>query len=572
MPRQLVMPESKNTRAPVGALPAIAAGLLALVAALALLTGGSAESAAAAAKKDRPNFVVIQTDDQTLDQLYASYTPPGGATIRTMPNTLRLIAGRGITFTRYYVSYSLCCPSRVTLLTGRYAHNHNVRGNVPPNGGYTGFASRTAFHHNLAVWLQGAGYRTIQIGKFLNGYGDPPYDNGTTVPPGWSAWHAVLNPDTQHSFYGYKMNDNGVINGPFGDIGDPVNRNYGVRDDPGCPDHPANGLTCNYETDHLTQVASDELAATPARRPFFMLLDYTAPHGDFRRPAGPEPAPRYYDSMAGAPLPHTAAQGFNEANISDKPSFIRAIPRLSPSDINVVQTGYDKALESLRSIDDGVKRLVDQLGAEHRLRNTYILFTSDNGAFAGEHRLSGGKFLAYEPSTHLPFLMRGPGIKAGTRSGELVANVDIAPTLLKLAGVRHDRSIDGRSLMPFARDPNRRTSRPILFESFVQSDGESTTEINPARVSGDGASTSASAPARDYYGVRLGRWKYIIWPNGEQELYDEVADPYELKNQVRNGRLRPIRNYMLKLVRRLETCSGQTCREPTPPIPQPRKR
>ena len=140
---------------------------------------------------------MIQTDDQTLDGLYATYPRlPRGAGTRAMPNTLDLIAKKGMTFNRYYVSYPLCCPSRVSLLTGRYAHNHNVRGNVPPNGGYIGFSFRRPTTHNLATWLQAAGYRTIHIGKFLNGYGDEPFDNGTTVPPGWSAWHTVLNADT----------------------------------------------------------------------------------------------------------------------------------------------------------------------------------------------------------------------------------------------------------------------------------------------------------------------------------------------------------------------------------------
>ncbi len=96
-----------------------------------------------------------------------------------MPNTLNLIAKRGMTFNRYYVSYPLCCPSRVSLLTGRYAHNNGVKGNVQPNGGYFGFSFRAAYTHNIATWLQGAGYRTIHIGKFLNGYGDEPYDNGS---------------------------------------------------------------------------------------------------------------------------------------------------------------------------------------------------------------------------------------------------------------------------------------------------------------------------------------------------------------------------------------------------------
>ncbi len=263
----------------------------------------------------------------------------------------------------------------------------------------------------------------------------------------------MLHADSDHYFYGYTLNDNGVIDGPFGDSGSWDTREYGVRDDPGCPFHPKNGQPCYYQTDHFNQQAVDEMSSTPQGQPFYLQLDYTAPHGDFRHPAGPEPAPRHYDSMAGAALPHNRAQGFDEANVRDKPSFIRNAPKLTPSEIHIYRVYYQKMLESLRSIDDGVQRIVGRLRSLHRLGNTYILFVSDNGFFFGEHRLSGGKFLAYEPSTHLPFLMRGPGIKPGTSSNELVANIDIAPTVLQLAGVRPDRSVDGRSVMPFALPP-----------------------------------------------------------------------------------------------------------------------
>src|SRR6476646_5598705 len=161
----------------LGARAWVGVGLLVL---LALLVAAGERNRATGTELIPPSFVVIQTDDQTLDGLYASYpSPEGGGELRAMPNTLNLIAKRGMTFNRYYVSYPLCCPSRVSLLTGRYAHNHNVRGNVPPNGGFPGFTFRGAMTHNLAVWLNQAGYRTIHIGKFLNGYGDEPYDNGT---------------------------------------------------------------------------------------------------------------------------------------------------------------------------------------------------------------------------------------------------------------------------------------------------------------------------------------------------------------------------------------------------------
>jgi len=553
---------------------AVAAALIALLASLAWLALPGAENARSAEQK--PSFVVVQVDDATLDQLYASLDV-GGVEVQAMPYTLSLIANRGITFNRYYVPYPLCCPSRTSLLTGRYSHNNNVRGNVPPNGGYTGFKTREAFTHNLATWLQGAGYRTIHIGKFLNGYGDEPYDDGKDVPPGWSAWHSVLKADTNHYYYGYTLNNNGVLDGPYGDSGSWDTREYGERDDFGCPSAPLNGKPCYYETDTFNTLAYQELTQTSPEQPFYLQMDYTAPHGDFRRPAGPEPALRHYNTFAGAPYPHSRSEGFNEGNVNDKPRFIREAPYLSLNDIHTYRVYYQKALESLRSVDEGVKLIVDTLGSLHRLRNTYIIFTSDNGFFYGEHRLTGGKFLAYEPSTHLPFLMRGPGIKPGTSTGELAANIDIAPTVLELAGAEADKSIDGRSLVPYMRDPSLRTRRPILFESFVETadveaNGEPTAQR--ARVSPRSkhkATASIVAPPKDYEGIRLGPYKYIEWPDGEKELYDITKDPNELNNVVRVPNLSPIRAFLHAQLIRLEACVGRACQEVAPKFPLTRE-
>jgi N-acetylglucosamine-6-sulfatase len=580
------MHRTEQSRAARGIrIAVIAAGMLALLCVLA--TAGPRSSTAAAATTQPPSFVVIQTDDQTLEGLYATFGEPK---LQAMPNTLNLIAKRGMTFNRYYVSYPLCCPSRVSLMTGRYAHNTGVKGNIQPNGGYFGFSFRAAYTHNIATWLQGAGYRTIHVGKFLNGYGDEPYDNGTTVPPGWSAWHTLLKADTDHYFYGYTLNNNGVLEGPYGDSGSWETREYGVRDDLGCPLAPLNGLPCFYETDTLTNIATQELAGTPPEQPFYLQLDYTAPHGDFRKPAGPEPAPRHYDWFKGAPPPHRRSEGFAEGNVADKPSFIREAPYLSLSDIHTYRVYWDKQLDALRSVDDGVKQVIDSLGALHRLRNTYVIFTSDNGFFFGEHRLIGGKFLAYEPSTHLPFLIRGPHIRAGTESGELVGNIDVAPTLLELAGVTPDKSVDGRSLSPFLHDPELRTLRPLLFESFVEtsdvqgagaiaepsdqsgSTARSRSTATKSARRGGGAAISILAPPKDYEGIRLGPYKYIAWPDGEKELYDLETDPNELNNLVRIPNYFPIRNYLHReLTERLEDCVGRGCSEEASEIPLTRR-
>ncbi len=562
---------------------AAAIALLALVLGLVIATSEEARAAAKAKASElqKPSFVVIQTDDETLEELYKGVHMLNGAEEFAMPNTLQLLGEKGVTFTRYYTPYSLCAPSRVSLLTGRYAHNNHVQGNVPPNGGWTGFQSRLAYSHNLATWLQGAGYRTMHIGKILNGYGDAPYSPGTEVPPGWSSWHSILNSDTDHYAYGYLLNNNGVVEGPYGNSGSWETREYGEIDDSGCPYAPLNGKPCYYETDKFNQLATEELAATSPEQPFYMQVDYTSPHGDFRKPAGPQPATRDIGRFAGAPLPDTRAEGFNEGNVNDKPRFIREAPYLSAQEIHTYRVYYQNCLNALVSVDEGVKEIVDELGALHRLRNTYIIFTSDNGFFFGQHRLVGGKFLAYEPSTHLPLIIRGPGIKPDTSSGQLASTIDIAPTILELAEVTPDKSIDGVSLVPYAKEPSLRSRRPLLFESFVQTndveqDGGATTE-SPAygadrggsrgKLGNPSAHASVVAPPKNYYGIRLGPYKYIEWPDGEKELYDINTDPYELNNIVRDKDYGPIRAFLHKELERLETCSGRTCQQPSEKLP-----
>jgi N-acetylglucosamine-6-sulfatase len=568
-----------------GPLARIAAALAVCALVIGLVLLATDDARAKASELQKPSFVVIQTDDQTLEELYDGVRMLNGNEEFAMPNTLQMLGEKGITFTRYYTPYSLCAPSRVSLLTGRYAHNNHVQGNVPPNGGWTGFQSRLAYSHNLATWLQGAGYRTIHIGKILNGYGDAPYSPGTEVPPGWSSWHTILNSDTNHFAYGYLLNDNGVVEGPYGNSGSWETREYGAIDDAGCPYAPLNGQPCYYETDKFNALATEELAATPPEQPLYMQIDYTAPHGDFRKPAGPQPATRDIGRFSGAPLPVGRAEGFNEGNVNDKPRFIREAPYLSAQEIHTYRVYYQNCLNALVSVDEGVKQILDQLTALGRIENTYVIFTSDNGFFFGEHRLVGGKFLAYEPSTHLPLIIRGPGIEPNTHSGQLVSTIDIAPTILELAGVKPDKSIDGVSMVPFMQDPSLRTRRPLLFESFVEtndveqnggaSTGETTSAGSPrgrlalkgAKSQGAAAHASEVAPPKNYYGIRLGPYKYIEWPDGEKELYDINKDPYELNNIVRDKNYAPIRNFLHNELVRLEECSGRTCQEVAEKLP-----
>ncbi|HEX4306304.1 MAG TPA: sulfatase [Solirubrobacterales bacterium] len=583
---------TRSWRGSAAARLAAAIALVALLFGLVVATSEEARAARAKASElQKPSFVVIQTDDETMEELYDGVRMLNGNEEFAMPNTLQMLGEQGATFTRYYTPYSLCAPSRVSLLTGRYAHNDHVQGNVPPNGGWTGFQSRLAYSHNLATWLQGAGYRTIHIGKILNGYGDAPYSPGTEVPPGWSSWHTILNSDTNHYAYGYLLNNNGVVEGPYGNSGSWETREYGEIDDAGCPYAPLNGKPCYFETDKFNQLAVEELAATSPEQPFYMQVDYTSPHGDYRRPAGPQPASRDIGRFAGAPLPDNRAEGFNEGNVNDKPRFIREAPYLSATEIHTYRVYYQNCLAALISVDEGVKQILDQLTALNRLQNTYVIFTSDNGFFFGQHRLVGGKFLAYEPSTHLPLIIRGPGIEPNIKTGQLVNTTDIAPTILELADVTPDKSIDGTSLVPYMQEPNLRTRRPLLFESFVETNdveqdgGAATGEPSAAERAASGgargklgvkgatassnppAHASLVAPPKNYYGIRLGPYKYIEWPDGEKELYDINTDPNELNNIVRDGDYAPIRNFLHNELVRLEECSGRTCQEVSEKLP-----
>ena len=528
-----------------------------LISTLALacaLFGGSALAPAGAGAA--PNVVVIQTDDMTRSDLYASYTDPlTGVPYAVMPNTLGLIAAQGISFSRYYVSNPLCCPSRATMLGGKYSHNNGVLTNFFPSGGFYKFDHQNA----LPVWLKNVGYRTSHVGKFMNEYGN---NDQTEVPRGWDDWHTVIG--DARLFYGYKTNDNGTVSESHG-VYDENSGTYTETDTAGCPDNPPLLGECNYLTDQITQDAQNAIN-TSGGGPFYLQVDYTTPHGDIVTPGGPEPAPRHAGSLAGVRAPRVP--GYNEFDMSDKPAFVRSNPRLGFGKIDYIDRRFQSRLEALRSVDDGVGRIVNELASSGALANTYVIFMSDNGFFQGEHRFDSAKFLPYESSNHMPFLIRGPGILPGTRSGELVGNVDFAPTILGFTGARATTSLDGRSMQRFIQDPAKRTKRPILLEGF--------TGVGEPGVALRGRATaSIKASPRDYEGLRLGRYKYIQYRSGAKELYDFKRDPYETHSRHLDPRYRDVKRFLAVELRRLEACVARGCKTQVKgklPAPLPKKK
>jgi len=470
------------------------------VAGLLALAAGSHTAPAVVQADERPNIVVIQTDDQTADSL------------RYMANVDRLLVRQGVRFENSFASYPLCCPSRATLLTGQYAHNHGVRGNQPPLGGYV----RLDHSNTLPVWLQQAGYHTSFVGKYLNGYGE---DEGglTEVPPGWGDWRAAVRTPGKgtQSYVGFTLNENG-----------------------GLVDYPPN--QANYQTDVFTRKAVSSIRSGSASgSPFFLYLAFFAPHSglpvdedDVRAPGvslTPSPAARHRDAFEALPLPFPPS--FDEADVSDKPPAIKRFGRLTLDQTLAVTESYQQRLESLLAVDEGVAQIVEALRAERELANTLIVFTSDNGFMQGEHRVmpDRGKGFAYEPSARIPLVLRGLDLPRGRRVTDVVSNVDLAPTFLALAHAAPGRVQDGRSLLPLARDPLADFGRDVLLESV------------------------------HFLGIRTHRYVYIAHYRRAWELYDLQTDPYQLRSRHRDPALRETRLELARRLNDLGTCSGAFC-------------
>jgi N-acetylglucosamine-6-sulfatase len=469
---------------------ALALLILTLVAACA----GKDDSGAGAAA--RPNVVVLMTDDQTLESM------------RVMPGVRRTLAAEGTTFTHSFTSFAVCCPSRATFLTGQYAHNHGVLGNRPPRGGYRRLDRR----ETLPVWLQRAGYRTMHVGKFLNRYGQDlgPYH----VPPGWDEWHGSIDPST-YLYYGYTLNENGEL------------RSYPKA----------------YSTDLYARRAIELVQdAAEADEPFFLNVGFLAPHGGAPRDPGdprglatPSPAPRHRGRFAGAPLPAAVRASFDEPDVSDKPAYVRALPRIGSRQAAVIRENYRQRLESLIAVDEAVVAITNTLRRQGELDETLVIFTSDNGFFHGEHRMPSEKMLVYEPSVRVPLIMRGPGVPRGERRRELVTNADLSPTILALAGARASKPQDGRSLLPLLADPELKWGRDLLIEGT------------------DGYSIVG------YKALRSPRYLYARYTTGERELYDLERDPHQLRSRHADPAYADVRTRLSRRLDSLATCVGRGC-------------
>ncbi len=442
----------------------------------------------------QPNIIFILADDLDLNLGSLDY----------MPKLKQYLTNQGISFSSYFVSISLCCPSRTTFLRGQYSHNTQVLGNIPPSGGFQRFYSLGEETSTIATWLQSAGYKTVLLGKYLNGYAKTAPN--TYIPPGWNEWYAISG---NLMYYKYTLNENGIL------------KYYGTT--------PA-----DYQTDVLSSKSADFIQRSVSdSRPFFMFIAPYAPH------AIAKPAPRHKNLFPTAQAPRTPS--FNEADVSDKPKWVQSLPLLTDTEIATIDARFRSRIQTLQAVDDLIENVVNTLQTTGKLDNTYIFFSSDNGFHLGQHRQDKGKNTGYEEDIKLPLIVRGPGVTAGKVVDELAGNVDLAQTFAELAGTTVPSFVDGRSLVPFiiAGSPTPSTWR----QGFnLESGLEKSTVVIPT-----------------FTAIRTKKEYYVEYDNGEREYYNLLTDPYELVNTYSTTDPALISS-LSAMIRALKTCTGDSCR------------
>ena len=347
----------------------------------------------------QPNIVLILTDDQRWDTLWA------------MPYLQSELVAHGMSFANNFVVNSTCCPSRTTGLTGEYSHSTGVWTNTFPYGGFNVFHDTST----IATWLHGDGYRTGLIGKYLNQY---RLKNGKYIPPGWDRWFALLQGKIDNEsayYYNYSVSDQGKTVA------------YG-------------NTNADYSTDVFASQADSFIRGTSSDQPLFLYFATAAPHSPATPPA------RYQNAFSG--LAPYRPPNYNEADVTDKPGYIKGLKKLGATAQANVDAFRIKQYDTLLAVDDAVNTIVTALSDTGRLSNTMIVFASDNGLTWAEHRWQEGKVVPYEESIRVPLVIRyDPLTAAPSTESDLTANIDLAPTFADLAGVTAPGA-EGTSLMP----------------------------------------------------------------------------------------------------------------------------
>ena len=417
----------------------------------------------------RPNIIFILTDDQPYH------------TVEYMPTVRDILIKQGINFENGFVTTPLCCPSRVSILTGEYVHNHEVYTDRMPLGGAQKFKDDSSF----AVWLKEAGYDTAYFGKYLNDYDAlQPYG---AIAKGWDEWNVFLgknltaDDDSGNSqFYSdFSLSENGTV------------KEY-------------NGDTSIFGADLITQKAVDYISAK-RDEPFIMTMAYYNPHSPYFWAQRDDDQFRANAALKAEPY---RTPNFMEEDISDKPKYLQ---ELHPISVEKIDITYKQILRSLLSVDDGVASVLAALDKTGLSEKTVIVYLTDNGLTVGDHRFGLTKNCPYEACARVPFIVYAPAMFPARTDDHLVANIDLAPTFAALAGAKIPDSVDGLSLLPLLKDNNAQWRDALLIEHWPTEEG-------------------IGSKIPEFYAVRTAEWKYVEYVTGEKELYDLVNDPYELNN------------------------------------------
>jgi len=424
--------------------------------------------------RNRPNIVFVLTDDLSTNLL------------QFMPHVLAM-QRQGLTFKDYFVSDSLCCPSRSSIFTGNFPHDTGIYSNVGKHGGFDQFYARGEEQHTFANALRRAGYRTAMMGKYLNGYmggkGLPAVAPATYVPPGWTRWDVA---GWGYPEFNYVLNQNGGL------------QSYG--------DQPS-----DYLTDVLARNAVDFINnSTAAQQPFFLEVATFAPHSPF------VPAPRNANDFPGLKAPEPPS--FNTLPINP-PAWLAGHPPLGPDDVATINRDFRKRAQSVEAVDDMIGQIEATLAADHVQGNTYLVFSSDNGLHMGEYRLMPGKMTAFDTDIHVPLIVDGPGVPAGSSTDAMAENIDLAKTFTAIGGTTLPS--DGHSLLALLHGVAPLGWRNAIL---VEHQGPDLHRSDPDFQS----PLSGNPPS--YEAMRTHDFLYVEYKDGGREYYELRTDPFELDN------------------------------------------